>query len=964
MKIVDILVVCFFILSIYSTIVDSQLPLNSDDLVSIRWIAQQFSTPWDMNATDCNSIQKSINKPRNLGFICINDTLNTKQYVSTLDINIDYTAVDNGFPNSSITQLIFPKISGINIIQKKLLKNPSLNILKLLDHSDYSNLSINSIRVGLTQLAWLISFDSMNITFPNNFPNFIQIYSFALLRCNISNDVPNKVLISPTNFIYLTTTNPPLVVDLKVTKNYTLRNLFADFTTYSTYTFDESVFPSLVSINAVFYLKTRVLTEFGIFDPIRNGTVYIDSTCTSLQQLSITNQTVYPLDLSALPVSSFTTSNNNQLFIFKKQLVSFTRKLYNGPFPDESMFSTASVPIVEGNIIPATTLPLYNNLTNLVSILVSSSSVYGPVPERYCQLTVVDLSGTNISSIPDCFKCYWDKFKDIFLERNVFHYQPSITIRGKNLGYTSEQPSLFTIQVPNEMIVFTPTSPIGTFNLIFKTYQGSQTIPISIITGNYIKNISYIQLPNSLTIILSGLFNTSSNIKVILDSYNYQVLGLNEESIEMAYDHVFDVDKILNIRFDSTSDVFNLTLDYKKVYPLISAISNIKSEGGVISLFGYFGDNGQNNISVLINNNSSCTAISQSNSTIVCNADKLPVGILPIILKVDGYSFSTNIKVGQYNPEEVSVDCGSSKPLCNGNGDCKATGVCQCNSGFNGYYCENKIFEGGVIGENLTTPTPTFRADGQEFTFNMLAVEELDSSRKVVKSIPTNNWNFTTTKTTTTTISQYRLIHSSIEIIEATIQYSSEPMNIEFAGMSYVLPPYSIKLSVSIEGWTYQSLLSTLRVVFSTAFEQQQECGGEKNTISTNQIDKSLNYLKIVKNGVSFYGKFYDVSLSDGQPTYSFVEIVNGEANTSDISIGINLSQCQRCLIDPDFSLLVAIQDKCEEKSKTWIIITIVVVVGVFVAALLVVGAIYIKKHKSSIKVKFEIMLERFEKNK
>ncbi|EFA80593.1 hypothetical protein PPL_06532 [Heterostelium album PN500] len=947
MKIVDILVVCFFILSIYSTIVDSQLPLNSDDLVSIRWIAQQFSIPWDMNATDCNSIQKSINKPRNLGFICSNDTLNTKQYVSTLDINIDYTAVDNGFPNSSITQLIFPKIAGINIIQKKLLKDPSLNILKLLDNS---NQAINSIS--------------------------------ALLRCNISNDVPNKVLISPTNSIYLTTTNPPLVVDLKVPKNYTLRTLLADFTTYSTYTFDESFFPSLVSIglptiyrNAVFYLKTRVLTNFGISDPIQNGTVYIDSTCTSLQQLSITNQTVYPLDLSALPVSSFTSSNNNQLFTFKKQLVSFTRNLYNGPFPDESMFSTASVPIVTGNIIPATTLPLYNNLTNLVSIMVSSSSVYGAVPERYCQLTFVDLYSTNISSIPDCFKCYWDKFAgrmptylgappldfkcNIFLERNVFHYQPSITIRGKNLGYTSEQPSLFTIQVPNEMIVFTPTSPIGTFGLIFKTYQGSQTIPISIITGNYIKNISYTQLPNSLTIILSGVFNTSSNINVTLDSYRYQVLGFNEESIEMAYDHVFDVDKILNIRFDSTSDVFNLTLDYKKVYPLISAISNIKSEGGVISLFGYFGDNGQNNISVLINNNSNCTAISQSNSTIVCNADKLPVGILPLILKVDGYSFSTNIKVGQYNPEDVTVDCGSSKPLCNGNGDCKATGVCQCNSGFNGYYCENKIFEGGVIGENLTTPTPTFRADGQEFTFNMLVVEELDSSRKVVKSIPTNNWNFTTTKTTTTTISQYRLIHSSIEMIEATIQYSSEPMNIEFAGMSYVLPPYSIKLSVSIEGWTYQSLLSTLRVVFSTAFEQQQECGGEKNTISTNQIDKSLNYLKIVKNGVSFYGKFYDVSLSDGQPTYSFVEIVNGEANTSDISIGINLSQCQKCLIDPDFSLLVAIQDKCEEKSKTWIIITIVVVVGVFVAALLVVGAIYIKKHKSSIKLAQEMVFDK-----
>ncbi|EFA86412.1 prefoldin beta-like domain containing protein [Heterostelium album PN500] len=77
----------------------------------------------------------------------------------------------------------------------------------------------------------------------------------------------------------------------------------------------------------------------------------------------------------------------------------------------------------------------------------------------------------------------------------------------------------------------------------------------------------------------------------------------------------------------------------------------------------------------------------------------------------------------------------------------------------------------------------------------------------------------------------------------------------------------------------------------------------EKSTIGSNQVDSSIKYFKVVKNGISFYGRFYDVSVSDGHPTYSFVEsIIGNQSNTNNISIGINLSQCQKCLIDPDFS--------------------------------------------------------------
>ncbi|EFA82124.1 hypothetical protein PPL_05029 [Heterostelium album PN500] len=905
--------------------------LSGEATISDPSIHGIYSIDWSVLGRDCDSITNQSQAT----LICDVDTATGYQSVSQIKIN-QYLPKTQEYP-SNITELKFANLTTFYLTKAAgVVEKQNINILSMLDVQSNTKL--------------------VKIEFAYN--------------VNVSSMINRNMFKSPMQEVSVIATNPPVIVDLPENE------------IYNTLTTFEGFFPRLkfLQLNRLrpdisLIIDSDILQSLIILDKKSSGVIRI-SRGSSLTTLQIGNQSVSPENLGLFPINNFVSYNNSQNFKFKN-LINLSKYdvARNIPFPDESMFSpntSSGVSLYLGNGETVSTLPLYNSIRFAQFSVTGYPGLTGSIPSSLCTLQRYNLvlTNTNLSKASDCLYCYWDLVyltlpstitpPTLSFDCGKYQYSSAITINGDNLGYVVPPGILLEIKIPNTQMIFYPgVRTSGTQEFSFNTYSGVKNLTI-MWSGdtNSVNLVKGVQVPYGLNLTLFGSFNIYDDVKIIMDGITNTDILVLLDTMYVTFNHVFDDEKILKIQIQSNSKTNPIDYKYKKVYPYISWISNVTSDGGLITLNGNFGDYSQSGLNILINQTSICVPVSRSNSSIVCNADKLSYGVVPLLLTVDGYTFSTKLKI---DPAQIIIDCGNTKPLCNGNGDCLAAGYCQCYSGFNGYYCENKIFDGGVIGENTTKPSPTFKANGEEFSFNMISIEELDSSRNVIKSIPTNNWNFNTTKNSTKTVTRYQLNHTSSEFIEATIQYSSEPMNVEFAGLSYVLPPNSIKLSISIDGWTYESLLNTLRVVFSTQFDEQNDCSFEKNSIGNNQIDNSINYLKIVKNGISFYGKFYDVSLSDGQPTYSFVEVVNN-TNPNDISIGINLSQCQRCFIDPDFSLLVAVKDKCEEKSKTWIIITVVCVVGSVLLGLIVIGAFYLRKNRANLKLKFEIVLEKFEK--
>eukprot|EP01133_Synstelium_polycarpum_P006612 gene6612-7685_t len=250
----------------------------------------------------------------------------------------------------------------------------------------------------------------------------------------------------------------------------------------------------------------------------------------------------------------------------------------------------------------------------------------------------------------------------------------------------------------------------------------------------------------------------------------------------------------------------------------------------------------------------------------------------------------------------------------------------------------------------------TFEANGYLFGFSMLAIEELDSNRAVASHIITDSWMFNQTLIGDLTTLTYTLKTTSTSTpslsVTTTIQHSDSQRVLEFAGLTTTLPANSIKIAVNVIGWRYRSTLNTLRLVFQTQVSDPPsavDCG--ETAVAPNNNDNDIgdiNYLRVVKGNVTFYGHFLSVGLSDGRSTYSKNEVINHTTNGL-ANIGINMPQCSECLIDPSFSVLISTNlpaTECpdEAKSKAWLIATIVSIVGVVVIAASITTFMVIKK--------------------
>ncbi|KAM9972401.1 hypothetical protein ACTFIW_007461 [Dictyostelium discoideum] len=316
---------------------------------------------------------------------------------------------------------------------------------------------------------------------------------------------------------------------------------------------------------------------------------------------------------------------------------------------------------------------------------------------------------------------------------------------------------------------------------------------------------------------------------------------------------------------------------------------------------------------------------------------------------------------------------------CSNNGRCNQTTLeCDCFPNFGSFDCSGSIDNIPKSNVTINTNSSTTVIKNQEINFQIYYKQllEVDYNGKIIKQYYLNN-NWNSNKSSSPSLDQIEHIftqsindgNNQCKII-SNIKEILKKQEITFADTIFKLEPNSIKLTISIQNYTYQNNLNTLKLEMVASVNQDDndndnDCNENESNIDTsNSNDLSIfNYIKISKNNKLFSGRFINRVLSDGVST--FLSSTTTKSSLDSVIVSLNLPHCKKeCLIDPDFSVLVTskFQQNCEkdDNNKKYVI-PVAVVVSV-VGATAIAGAAYLFYRKKFVENQLKIKLKIFNK--
>ncbi|EGC30379.1 hypothetical protein DICPUDRAFT_41521, partial [Dictyostelium purpureum] len=389
---------------------------------------------------------------------------------------------------------------------------------------------------------------------------------------------------------------------------------------------------------------------------------------------------------------------------------------------------------------------------------------------------------------------------------------------------------------------------------------------------------------------------------------------------------------------------------YTPIY-YVSSITPTYEDGGLVTMNGWFGDIHKDlNITI---GNQECKIDTISSNTITCNIGA-GTGKKDVIVYQNGITWkSFNFFVYQSKQQTCLNNCiDTNHGICN-----TSNGICECKSRWTGFDCSspsNNNNNNNGNTNNTVNPDGSTTINNDQTTYNILITSllELDINSDTVKQYPLqNNWNITSNDKNGSNVTFTQILNEtecqivlSIQEIENDIQYS-------FAGLEFKLDKGSIKVSVSIHNYNYQSPLNTLQLqmISNVSDTTSNDCNSKSASTSTSILDnQTLNYISINKDNKILYGRFINRAISDGHTTLITTSLISSQNES--VTIGINIPHCRTsCYIDPDFSLLISpdFKSNCNNKSKKYVIPVAVVVSCIGVAAIVTITYfIYKRKQK------------------
>ncbi|KAM9985530.1 hypothetical protein ACTFIZ_009071 [Dictyostelium cf. discoideum] len=413
----------------------------------------------------------------------------------------------------------------------------------------------------------------------------------------------------------------------------------------------------------------------------------------------------------------------------------------------------------------------------------------------------------------------------------------------------------------------------------------------------------------------------------------------------------------------------------------ITSVIPCSIDGGEVLINGWFGNNNDgthllSSFNILIGT-LDCIITSINETTIKCNLGagtgtkniKITNSINPTVI------FNGN---GLFNYENPIKTCPNSCTSLN-NGKCNSnTGECQCNDKFIGFDCSTPIKIIEIAPSTNTTinkDTGGIELTNQEtiYEISIISLNEISIDGSIIKSHQLKgNWsNDNTTITTDSNLFKFsqQLINNTCKITFTIEEIKLKDKNFTFGTTTFKVEKDSIKLSVLIQDYQYQSSLNTLQLIFYSAVgddtNSNNDCNKQDTSIDISNANNQQisNYIQISKNSKTLVGRFINQVIADSRSTFMSSTIIKDNDNnnnninyksSSSIKIGLNLPHCKECLIDPDFSVLVSpdFKESCDESNKNkWLIPVVVVVPVVGCAAIATLSILLYRKNRYRIQL-------------
>ncbi|KAM9987708.1 hypothetical protein ACTFIZ_003073 [Dictyostelium cf. discoideum] len=860
------------------------------------------------------------------------------------------------------------------ISNKVVLVHADLNQTntQIIESSSFSFSSLNTLKLSKCYLS-------------QDFISNVIVQSIILTECNIVR------IDSPISQFYLSIINPP---SFQGEFKFSYLNKFGSFEIIPYVTIGEvsvtyvndlksvldieylslvsNSIPSFTNVN----VKQLNLYVSDYFSYINNDTSNF-STMTKVEKFGLINNSTidFPISIfniqnsimTSLSIGGMLNKPNQIIELPQNNNITELRFAYcfgefsiNGMIPFLSLPNIKTFEINGGNFPNETNLNKFSNVdvltistsnlnlklpkNNFAFLDLSNNMISGTVDSSYCTMNAdsLNLKVNNLSgTLPSCFSCFPKSSNRIFALNNNLKFAQTCTTIDVEIYIDRE----------NKRLIMWGTD-IGLNSQDFTTvplFGWEPTIPSYRFESSYYFDEL---LPSN------GMFTVYfSSIKEIVINLNAtQSLPPPKCYRECNIGEYCDTNSLKCVCAAGWSgDDCSINTN---IY--VSSIDSVDEMGGDITLYGWF-SNSHDNLIVRIDNQD-CPVIQNTITNVSIQCTVLPgTGKKPLSIQQNGVSWS-----GYFIYETSVKSCLNG---CSKNGDCNInTGECICRSGYTGFDCS--IISGGGGNGNGGIPSSNTTVDNngttvinnQKTSYQILITKliEFDVDKNVIQEYTLDNKWLTEIKNTddnnvnnnNNNNNVYQFSQTLIQsLTNCTVSYTVEEIkekskHYSFAGYNLTLESGSIKISVSIYNYQYNSFLNNLQLQFQSSVTSDNNDCNQQDTDIQNSNNELLNYITIKKDSKIMQARFLNRILSDGRSSIITSELVSKSSDS--VIIGLNLPYCTNCIIDPDFSVLVttSFKNDCSESERPAYLIPVVVVSGVLGVALVVALSFYIYKKK------------------
>ncbi|KAK5574707.1 hypothetical protein RB653_009960 [Dictyostelium firmibasis] len=562
------------------------------------------------------------------------------------------------------------------------------------------------------------------------------------------------------------------------------------------------------------------------------------------------------------------------------------------------------------------------------------------------QETIYDKMNPGISSINPFYPLLNDVgFTSIDLICKSSLLSPNGPLENPTLNSFTFSPSILEVFSSNRKITFnyTASHPDGLliydsiYPIIYLTSHNQEIITGSQSTTILSHNKTHVNYCTQLEVPVGFGYSGTGYNSLIVNCFGI---------ISNAGTHSGYTSKLLN----DTNFPFNIEASFTSVNVILTGSSVLSSNGGKLFIYGRFLGSVAS-ITVEHGSNKALHTPKQLSETQFLIDDISPTDTYISITALSGTNLLSNTlivypklfknstiskpSIPTPTPSTPTIKCKTTCGESNKQGYCSTTqGVCICYSPWIGNDCQSRIITVPPPKVNETNPSTeiTTPSESSELTYSsvvsIVSIREFDYYNNVVNNYTFEKWIFkpivnTDNKKIYSYFSNIIMNNQVVSNITSVLEWNSKASIVQFAGQNISLNPSSIKYTITISKYNFESQLNTLQLIMSASIKTQNDQTNDKcssinfgdSSSSTNQNNIDSNYIQLQVDDHSFYGRFIKRCLLDSRVVSISNSLLDGnlsalKSNKASSFVGINIPWFSKeAILDPDFSVLLGQPD-------------------------------------------------------